>query len=218
MSTTFSVPTNLTSTTYFNESTSALRFTLWVSFFFLIFLIISTSISKMCFNACASSILNKNNLSYRPVKFRQRMFQEDFDNSQYEQGKEFEFDYKTASKYESIALNSPEDYPSTLIIGQVNRYYKTENDKINIIIDVFSNLYILGGNVYGDTKEDQEYRVYAYNSQNNKIDLGKLVKSPDNMYKLKITSNDPNLLNYNNIEIVYKTSNSETTLLTGKFN
>jgi hypothetical protein len=215
MSTVSSVPTNLT---YIDESESAFRFTLWVSFFVLIFMIISTSISRLCFNACATSIITEDNLNYRPVRFRQRYMQEDFDNNQYEQGKDFKFDYKTASKYESIPLNSPEESPSTLIIGQANRYYKTEDNKLNIIIDVFSNLYILGGNVYGNTKEDQEYRVYAYNSQNNKIDLGKLIKEPDNMYKLKITSNDSNLLNYNKIDIVYKTSNSEIVLLTGKFN
>lgn len=216
------IPTNLSSDIYMRESASAFRFTLWVSFFVLLFSLISMSISRMCFNACATSIaLNDDNLSYEPIKFRQRcgISKEDFENSQYEQGTEFKFNSNTASKYKTIQLNSPEsnDSPHSLMVGQVDRYFKIDNGKINIIINILANLYILDGNIFGELKEDQEYRVYAYTIDNTKLDLGKLVKSPDNFYKLKITSDDPNLLQYNRIEVVYKTSKTEDVILVGGF-
>jgi len=209
-----SVPTDLSST-YFAESSSAFRFTLWVSFYVLLFLIISSSISRLCFNACATSI--EQDLMYNPIKFKKSSYEvrEDFKNQEAEQGSDFTFNYKTASKYQTIALTPTDEH--NLMVAQVNRYFKIDNGKTNIIIDIFGNLYILGGNIYGENTINQEYRAYAYNKNNEKIDLGKLEKEPDNFYKLKIKSSDINLLNYNKIEIVYKKENQETIILTGEF-
>jgi hypothetical protein len=83
---------------------------------------------------------------------------------------------------------------------------------------MFANLYVLGGNVFGEIKQDQEYRAYAFTSDGKKIDLGKLEKENDGFYKLKITAEDERLAAYNSIKIVYKTSDKETILLEGAFN
>jgi hypothetical protein len=210
---TTTVSTDL-SDAYYRESTSAFRFTLWVSFFVILFSLLSSFISRLCFNACATSIMGRD-MTYKPVRFKMPMY-EDFTNETEEQS-EFKFDYKNASKYQSIPLTSPEDPPSTLMVGQVNRYLNIENGKSDILIEIFANLYILGGNIYGETKKDQVYNVYAYTNDNKKIDFGILTKSQDGFYKLKIKSNDPRILEFNKVEIVYKTSESETTILTGKF-
>lgn len=212
-STASSIPTRLTES-YMKESTSAFRFTLWVSFFFLVFLCISSSITRVCFNACAESIeYPMSPLNYRAIKFRK--MHEDFTN----EGSDFNFNRKIAPKYQSIPLTSNElDTSSNLMIGQMNRYITIENEKPTIILDMFANLYILGGNIFGENKTDQEYRAYAYtNSGKEKIDLGKLEKHPDNFYKLKITTNNANVLQYNKIEIVYKSGEEQHVLLTGSF-
>lgn len=223
MSTASSVPTRLTDT-YVRESSSALRFTLWVFFYFFVFMLISSLISRICFRACAQSIVEPDDmeLRYNELKFKPRCSsKEDFTNEeQYNQGSEFKFNYETSSKYQSIALNSidvKENTPLSMMVGQANRYFNTQNGKSNIILDMYANLYILGGNVFGESKKDQEYRVYAYSNDNKKMDLGKLEKEQDGFYKLKIASNDPSMLQYNKIQIVYKTLDKEQILLDGKF-
>lgn len=206
---------------FMSESGSALRFTLWVSFFVIIFLSISTMISRLCFKACADSILDSDSsLMYQPINFKSGcQIQEDFKNQQQEQASAFTFNYDTASKYQSIALTSVEANEGSLnmMVGQANRYLGVQNGKVNIILDMFANLYELGGNIYGETSTDQEYRAYGYTRDNKKIDLGKLIREKDGFSKLKIVSNDPSILQYNKIQIVYKTSKSEDIILTGTF-
>lgn len=213
-----SVATQL-SDTYMRESASAFRFTLWVSFFTLFFLIISSFISRMCFRACAHSIMN-DSLTYEPIQFKKYNLREDFKNNQLE-GSQFSFNYKTASQHQTIGLTSldikDKNAPSNMFIGQADRHLSVQNDKIQVIIDIFANLYVLGGNVFGETLKDQEYRAYGYTLDNKKIDLGQLEKSGDGLYKLKIMSNDPNILEYNTIQIVYKTPQTEVVLLNGAF-
>lgn len=222
---TSTIPTGLTDT-YVRESSSALRFTLWVFFYFFIFMLISSSISRICFNACAQSIIAEPDdmqLRYDGIKIKPKykVLKEDFTNEdQYNQGSEFKFNYETSSKYQSIALTSidiKDKTPLNMMIGQANRYFSSQNGKSNIILDMFANLYILGGNIFGEIKKDQEYRAYGYTLDNKKIDLGKLEKEQDGFYKLKIASNDPSILQYNTIQIVYKTLDSEQVLLNGKF-
>jgi len=146
--------------------------------------------------------------------------QEDFKNENIERGSEFKFNYNTAAKYQSIALTSFEQQNQALLnmmVGQANRYLGVQNGKPNIILDMFANLYELGGNVYGEGVTDQEYRAYGFTQDNKKIDFGKLNREKDGFYKLKIVSNDPSILQYNKVQIVYKTQKSEDIILVGEF-
>jgi hypothetical protein len=220
-SATNSIATRLTDS-YIKEGIPALRFSLWLCFFFFIFILISMSISRICFKACSDSIYDPESpLSYTPIKFKSNcnLYKEDFSNNK---GTDFVFNNKTASKYQSIALTSVEiKDPSfaNIMSGQANRHFLIEEGgKIKIILDMFANLYILGGNVFGEIKKDQEYRAYAFTTDGKQIDLGKLEKHNDGFYKLKISTEDERLAAYNSIKIVYKTSDKETTLLEGTFN
>lgn len=217
---TISTSTRL-SDTFIKESSSGLRITLWVSFFVITFLSISSLISRLCFNACANSILESDpSLAYQPIHFKSKCMKEDFKNEERSSVSTFKFNYDTASKYQSIALTSIDVANNTslnMMVGQANRYFGVQNGKVNIILDMFANLYELGGNIYGETLENQEYRAYGYTRDNKKIDLGKLIREQDGFYKLKMTSNDPSVLQYNKIEIVYKTLDSEVTILKGAF-
>jgi hypothetical protein len=219
-SATNSIATRL-SDSYIKEGMPALRFSLWLFFYFFLFMLISMSISRICFKACADSIYDPESpLSYTPLKFKSNcnLYKEDFVN----EGSQFKFDNKTASKFQSIALTSVEiKEPSfaNIMSGQANRYILVEEGgKIKIIIDMFANLYILGGNVFGEIKKDQEYRAYAFTEDGKKVDLGKLEKHNDGFYKLKISADDERLAEYKSIKIVYKTSDKETILLEGAFN
>lgn len=203
---------------YLKESASAFRITLWISFFVLLFLLISSFISRICFKACATSIVNDaKSLSYRPMRFKNKckLLREDFKND-YEKSK-FSFNYKTASKYQSVPLTPPESMQNNMMSAQANRYFSLQNEKANIIIDVFADLYILGGNIYGETSTDQEYRLYGYTVDNEKFDFGKLEKSQDGFNKLKYITDDLEILKYNRLEIVYKTTKTENVLLIGAF-
>lgn len=125
------------------------------------------------------------------------------------------------SNYQSTSLTSD----NALVFGQANRYIGNGNiTKTQYILDIFANLYVLNGNPFGKNKLqidpfEHKYLVYLKNTKTtNKLQIGKLKKDGDGMYKLHFESSEPNkYITFNEVEITYKTADKETVLLNGKF-
>lgn len=115
------------------------------------------------------------------------------------------------ASYKSIPLTP---LGESLIFGQANRYIKPDI----YILDIFCNLYLLNGNVFGKNSA-QKYRVYVTKDGDNRKLIGDLESGSDQVYKLKFTSkNVSNYLSFNNLEIVYQDENKkENVILKGSF-
>lgn len=155
-------------------------------------------------------------------------------NSNYEtfQNDQF-YSYKNInySNYASIPLTSVDGEENNITFGQATRMitsdpnWKYQPIKSNIYnnkvtskptqlyfnIDIFANLYILGGNVYDDSKQtpiSQNYTVYLINPQDSTyVDLGNLTKDNDGLYRLKYKIQVDSSINYtlyNIVQILYK--------------
>lgn len=124
------------------------------------------------------------------------------------------------SNYQSTPLTSN---INSLIFGQANRYINTNKDSItqlNYILDVYANLYVINGNPFGSISEsfNQKYAVYLKNTETlEKLEIGKLKKDGDGMYKIHFVSSEPSkYMHFNEVEIIYETSESKIILLQGK--
>ena len=99
---------------------------------------------------------------------------------------------------------------------------KKQDNKLYINLEVFANLYILGGQIYDENKPiTQEYLVSLTDPKTNKtIILGKLHKDNDGLYRLKykMALNDLhiNLLDYNIVNVIYVASDSTGKELSNK--
>lgn len=131
--------------------------------------------------------------------------------------------YPNYTSYQSAPLTPLDE---SLNFGQANRYIKASDDgskPMSIIYDVYCNLYLLNGNIFGQDSVinkpiKQNYIAYLRKDDNRKL-LGQLTANSDQIYKLKFTTDKPeDYIKFNNIDIVYSDLNDkETTILSGRF-
>jgi hypothetical protein len=132
-----------------------------------------------------------------------------------------EVTFKTASNYQNIPLLSPTN--ENLLFGQVQRYIISQNDEMIYRLEINCNLFILGGNVFGEKiTEDvnDKYIVTLKNTKDNKkLIIGDLVKDGDGIYKLLYISkeNIQYLAQCDTVEIVYVIKDQSQTILAGSF-
>jgi hypothetical protein len=148
---------------------------------------------------------------------------EEFSNDQF-------YSYKDAINpgyftYQNASLTSD---TNNLIFGQAKKYVRPDM-KTSIAmysIEIFANLYVLNGNPFGvenlnidNTSFKHKYIAYLKSSKNGKkTNIGQLLRDGDGIYKLKFKTDDVNeYINFNEIEIVYKSPLKETLILKGKF-
>ena len=121
--------------------------------------------------------------------------------------------------YQSIPLTPPESDSSTFITAQANKYILQKDNNTIYRLEVLANLFELDGNVYGDlSPQNHSYRVYISNDTD-KLLLGTLEKNGDNVYKLKVELDfTKELMDKNNLYIIYQKDNNEEIILQGTFN
>jgi hypothetical protein len=132
-----------------------------------------------------------------------------------------EVTFKIASNYQNIPLLSPTN--ENLLFGQAQRYIISQNDEMIYRLEINCNLFILGGNVFGEKiTEDvnDKYIVTLKNTKDNKkLIIGDLVKDGDGIYKLLYISkeNIQYLAQCDTVEIVYVIKDQSQTILAGSF-
>lgn len=150
-------------------------------------------------------------------KCRQRLIEEFGNNELYE--------YKSSqySDYKSVPLlpkNNEFNNPENLLFGQAKRYVYIKDDIKHINFDIYCNLLVLDGSVYGESKKvNQKYKVYLINDKTkSKMFLTDLNKDGDGIYKVNVKSTDVDtLIKYNIIAIVYSLEDKELLVLQGYF-
>lgn len=152
-----------------------------------------------------------------PCNKCRRLLMEEFGNDQanYEKGQ-----YVDYQSVPLLAKNDVFNNPENLLFGQANRHIYIKDDIMIINFEIFCNLFVLDGSVYGESKKvDQKYKVYLLNDKTkSKMFLSDLNKDGDGIYKLKINSKDvEKLAKYNVIQIVYSLDNKEEVILQGRF-
>lgn len=132
---------------------------------------------------------------------------------------------KTAYYYKTIELTAPstvDNYPSNMLFGRADKYL-ISNDKM--YLDVYCNLYVLGGDPFDRTDLStikHKYSVVLTDNTNTNLTIGELKKDGDGIYKIKIDNVEigksiDELMRYNKINIVYSINSKEQVLLTGDF-
>jgi len=131
--------------------------------------------------------------------------------------------YPNYTSYQSASLSSLDE---SLNFGQANRYVVASDDgskPINIIFDIYCNLYLLNGAPFGqdslaNTAIKQVYLVYLRKNDNRKL-LGKLTTDSSQVYKLKFKTDKPDdYINFNQIDIVYSgPDGKESVIMNGRF-
>jgi hypothetical protein len=127
--------------------------------------------------------------------------------------------------YQNAALTSN---TNNLIFGQAKRYVHPDikSSKPVYLLDIFANLYVLNGNPFGvekvgidNTSFKHTYIAYLVNTKSGKKEnIGQLIRDGDGIYKLKFKSADINeYVPFNQIDVVHKSPQKETVVLTGKF-
>ena len=125
--------------------------------------------------------------------------------------------------YQSIPLLAKNDEfnnPENLLFGQANRHIYIKDDIMIINFEIFCNLFVLDGSIYGESKRvNQKYKVYLLNDKTkSKMFLNDIEKDGDGIYKLKVKSKDvETLVKYNVVEIVYSLDDKEQVILRGHF-
>jgi hypothetical protein len=133
------------------------------------------------------------------------------------------YSFKSAprSTYQSIPLLAPSE--DNLFFGQAKRFVSLQDEKVVYRLEVYCNLFVLDGNIYDKAERNttkQKYSVFLRNSKTRgSMKIGDLVKDGDGIYKLKFISdkNINDLVNYDQINIVYSLNDNEQILLSGKF-
>lgn len=145
----------------------------------------------------------------------------------------FENKPRSTYSYSSAGLTSPstpDDYPSSLLIGRADRYLigKPDSSQKIFYLEVYCNLYVFGGDPFDKTDLStirQRYQVHLLDAANNKLYVGDLLKDGDGVYKLKIDNTADTLLNksvtdlmqFNKINVTYTIDSKEQLLLEGQF-
>lgn len=160
---------------------------------------------------------------YTPKNYKNRCI-EDFSNDQF-----YAYDSAPYSMFKNTELTAPiseDGSPENLLFGSVNRIINTIDSKLHLEINIYANMYIINGNIFGKTIEDknellkQTYKVFL--KKGNKVKyLDKLELDGDKLYKLKFQTNNQDLINeilvYDEIYITHNIDSSDKILLKGKF-
>jgi len=138
-------------------------------------------------------------------------------------GNEATYKKSQYSDYQSISLLAKNDEfnnPENLLFGQANRYIYIKDDVKNVSFEIYCNLFVLDGNVYGESKKvNQKYKVYLLDDKTKeKMYLKDLQKDGDGLYKLRVDSKDvEKLVKYKIMQIVYSLDDKELVVLQGQF-
>lgn len=124
--------------------------------------------------------------------------------------------FPAINSFKRVDLTSPNseiNTPTNLLTGYCNRYIMDNS----LLYEIYTNLYLLNGNVFAKTMLDDSYNVYLVNEQtSNKELLGQLTVGGDRVYKLKKIT-EKSYLQYSHIHVTYKVNDIEKILLVGKF-
>lgn len=160
---------------------------------------------------------------YTPKHYKNRCI-EDFSNDQF-----YAYDSAPYSMFKNTELTAPigeDGSPENLLFGSVNKIINTIDSKLHLEINIYANMYIINGNIFGKTIEDknevlkQTYKVFL--KKGNKVKyLDKLELDGDKLYKLKFQTNNQDLIKeiigYDEIYITQNIDSSDKILLKGKF-
>lgn len=141
------------------------------------------------------------------------------DNENEQFGNDNFYSYKKIN-YSSYQSSELTPIGESLVFGQSNRYIATNM----YILDVYCNLYILNGNIFGvsisypNKMIKQNYGVYLVKDKIRKF-VGNLDAGSDQLYKMQFkTDKVEEYVSFNNIEVVYTDENKkESTILKGQF-
>ena len=160
---------------------------------------------------------------YTPKNYKNRCI-EDFSNDQF-----YAYDSAPYSMFKNTELTAPigeDGAPENLLFGSVNRIINTIDSKLHLEINIYANMYIINGNIFGKTIEDknellkQTYKVFLKKGNRVKY-LDKLELDGDKLYKLKFQTNNQDLIKeiigYDEIYITQNIDSSDKILLKGKF-
>lgn len=165
---------------------------------------------------------------------------EDFGNEEALVKRSSNDDFFTFSKFEnhtksynfkSIPLTAPsteDHYPTNLLLGKADRYYFSKDGVETFYLEVYCNLFVLGGDPFDKTdltQISQKYSVYLLHDSGNKMYIGDLTKDGDGVYKLKtnnqseLLKNVPvtSLMSFNKMNVTFKQNGQEQVLLEGVF-
>ena len=124
--------------------------------------------------------------------------------------------FPVIESYKRIDLTSPNskiNTPTNLATGYCNRYIMDKS----VLYEIYTNLYLLNGNIFAKTMLDDSYNVYLVNEKTSDKELiGQLHIGGDRVYKLK-KETDKSYLKYSHIYITYKVDDIEEVLLVGRF-
>jgi hypothetical protein len=123
--------------------------------------------------------------------------------------------------YQYAALTSPStdiNTPSSILFGEFKKFNLMRNNKLNTLINITANLYILDGNVYtnGQRSLAQSYKAYFTNDKNERLLIGDLIRDGDGLYKLKFLTTDNKYNDYKEIIIIHQFNGNEKVVLSGK--
>lgn len=150
-------------------------------------------------------------------KCRRLLIEEFSDDKLYSYKKNRYADYQSIPL---LAKNDEFNNPENLLFGQANRHVYIKDDIMIINFEIFCNLFVLDGSIYGESKRvNQKYKVYLLDDKTkSKMFLNDIEKDGDGIYKLKVKSKDvETLVKYNVVEIVYSLDDKEQVVLRGQF-
>jgi hypothetical protein len=199
---------------YDSFSLSFVRIFTFVICFCLIYSIISSMFTSVCYECKASAYEDLN----MPIGCQRRfepVIVENFDNIS--DDKLYSFKSQPVARYHNIELTAVLDEdgnPTSFQTGNAVRHVYSKNNKMIYRLDISSNLYVLDGNVFknGAEKLDHSYKAYLLNDKNEKFLLGNLKKDGDGMYKVKFENDKvSDLVKFNKIQIIYSQSTGDKT-------
>ena len=150
-------------------------------------------------------------------KCRRLLIEEFSDDKLYSYKKNRYADYQSIPL---LAKNDEFNNPENLLFGQANRHVYIKDDIMIINFEIFCNLFVLDGSIYGESKRvNQKYKVYLLDDKTkSKMFLNDIEKDGDGIYKLKVKSKDvETFVKYNVVEIVYSLDDKEQVILRGRF-
>lgn len=173
----------------------------------LLFLILSNLIVT-CFEA---SKMRPYQIAYVPAKLK-----EEFNNEKVK--------FSPPQTFQRIPLTPPESNGiDHMYFGTANLHIiPTDAGATTLIFEIYANLPILGGNVYGKSTTDQFYSVKLIDEKTNKSITSKdIVRDNDGMYKLKYkTTNQQEIEEISKmkrVRVKYNTKDEHQIVMEGRF-
>ena len=166
-------------------------------FFILFFCVIALTLIMM-------SMMSVDSITYQPIILA--AVHENFNNASVE---------NIQQNFQDIPLNVPQDLndPPRIVFGKADKF----QSKKSIDINISANLYVLNGNVYNQSSDDQGYPTYLSDGKTNKP-IGDLKKDGDGIYKLTFSTDKVDeFSNFKIVQVFYRLKKDEMLLLHGSF-